>query len=164
MKVALYSGNHAGDALSVRAGWWLTRKAQKGPYAMVTHVEAVHAEHPDGSVTIASASIRDEGVRAKRVILNPLHWWIADVPAWDTARSIALLDETRGEPYDWRGALATCLPGSPSSPHGFCNAWVGYPFLEASATFGPHQFAAIAFSLGRNATIDFFKSRDGTPV
>ena len=159
MKVALFVGDHKGDDLLVRSGWWLTRLAQKGEYDRVTHVEAIHAEHTDGSVKIASASVRDKGVRGKDVQLNPLHWRIADVRSWDVARSIELLVQTDGETYDWRGAFATCMPGSPASPHGFCNAWVGYPFLKASATFGPHHFAAVCLSLGRDVTQDFFRSR-----
>ena len=159
MKTAHYIGSHAGDKLAVRAGAWLTRKVQKGPYGIVTHVEAIHAEHADGSVTIASASLRDGGVRSKRVLLNPAHWMIVDVPAWDVKRSVELLVRTEGMPYDWRGALATCLPGSPDTSRAFCNKWVGWPYLLASETFGPHHFAAICLSLGRDVTQQFFAQR-----
>ena len=159
MKVALYVGNHANDSLKSRIGWWLTRKAQKGPYAIVTHVEAIHEEHSDGSVTIASSSIMDGGVRSKLVTLKADMWIIVDVPSWDVNKSITLLNETRGQPYDWRGALATCLPGSPEDGRWFCNEWTAYPFIKASATFGPHHFAAIALSLGTDITDEFFESR-----
>lgn len=146
------------DSWLVRAGWRLTRLVQKGMFGHVTHVEAIHAEHPDGSVTIASASIRDGGVRSKVTRLDPDHWRIVDVPQWETRRSADLLLQTRGAPYDWRGALATCMPGSPQTGRWFCNAWVAAPFLEAPATFGPHQFAAICLSLGRDITNEFFRS------
>ena len=159
MKVALYIGDHSSDNFTVRAGWWLTKKAQKGPYAKVTHVEAIHEEHLDGSVTIASSSLREGGVRAKRVVLKEGAWIIVDVPSWDVGKSVALLAETLGQPYDWRGALATCLPGTHIDGRWFCNEFVGYPFIKASATFGPHHFAAIALSLGTDVTDDFFKSR-----
>jgi hypothetical protein len=157
--VALFTGNHAEDGSLTRIGWWLTQKAQKGPYGYITHVEAIHKEHLDGSVTIASASLRDKGVRAKQVVLNPLNWMIVDVPQWDVQKSIDLLYWTRGMPYDWRGALATCLPGSPDANSAYCNQWVGRPFIEASQTFGPHHFAAICLSLGKNVTTKFFESR-----
>lgn len=159
MKVALFVGDHAADGWLARLGWYVTRRVQKGPYAEVTHCEAIHAEHDDGSVTIASASLRDGGVRGKRVRLNPAHWRIVDVPAWDAQASIALLAHTNGQKYDWRGALATCLPGSPDASRWFCNAWVGHPYLLASQTFGPHHFAAIALTLGRDVTRDFFAQR-----
>lgn len=159
MKVALFIGDHTNDSLAVRAGWWLTRLAQKGPYDRVTHVEAVHAEHADGTVTLASASVRDDGVRAKRTWLNPANWQIVDVPQWDVNLSAELLAHTNGLPYDWRGALATCLPSSPQDGRWFCSEWVGAPFLKAPATFGPHQFAAVALSLGRDVSAEFFSQR-----
>ena len=159
MKVALFIGDHKSDTWPVRAGWWITRKVQKGPYAKVTHCEAIHAEHADGSVTIASASLRDGGVRVKRVRLNPAHWQIVNVPFWDVARSMDFLAETNRMPYDLRGAIATAFLGSEDRTRWFCNEWVGKPFLRASANFGPHQFAAVALSLGRDVTQEFFRSR-----
>ena len=159
MKVALYIGDHAADPLPVRAGWWITRRVQKGPYAGVTHCEAIHAEHADGSVTIASASLRDGGVRAKRARLNPAHWQIVDVPFWDVVRSQDFFAETNGLPYDLRGAIATAFLGSEDRTRYFCNEWVGKPFLRASANFGPHQFAAVCLSLGRDVTNNFFIDR-----
>lgn len=159
MKVALYIGDHATDGWLVRAGWAITRFVQKGPYSGVTHVEAIHAEHGDGSVTIASASVRDGGVRQKRTVLEPTHWRIVEVPSWPLSSSLDLLHRTNGLPYDWRGAIATAFLGSQDNRRWFCNEWVGHPYLMASANFGPHQFAAVALSLGRETTVDFFKSR-----
>lgn len=159
MLAAHYIGSHAGDKLAVRAGAWLTRKVQKGPYGIVTHVEAIHAEHNDGSVTIASSSLRDGGVRTKQVTLNPLHWMIVDVPAWDMEQSIDLLFETAGDKYDLRGAIATAFIGSPERGKWYCNQWVGQPYLVAAQTFAPHHFAAICLSLGRDVTQQFFKDR-----
>ncbi|UUZ75551.1 hypothetical protein LP414_27935 [Polaromonas sp. P1(28)-13] len=98
-------------------------------------------------------------MRDKLVRLNPNHWLIVDVPQWDVRLSIDLLARTRGALYDWRGALATCLPGSPDSRRWFCNEWVGEPYVRAPATFGPHHFAAICLSLGRDVTAEFFAAR-----
>lgn len=159
MKVAFYIGNHAADGILACIGWWITRRVQKGPYGAVTHCEAIHEEHPDGSVTIASASLRDKGVRSKRVTLNPAHWWIVDVPQWDVALSVALLTVTQGSDYDLRGAVATAFIGSQDSAKWFCNEWVAFPYLKAPATFGPHHLAALALSLGTEVTHEFFGSR-----
>lgn len=159
MKIVHYIGNHAADTYAVRLGWWLTRRAQKGPFSEITHVEAIHEEHTDGSVTIASASLRDGGVRPKITRLNPLHWRVVDVPLWELERSVELLRRTRGQKYDWRGALATMLPGSEDAGRWFCNEWVGAPFIEASATFCPAQFAAISLGIGRDVTREFFGAR-----
>lgn len=159
MKIAHYTGDHAGEGWLARAGVALTRLGQKGLYGDITHTEAIHEEYTDGSVTIASASFRDGGVRSKRVTLNPSHWLITDVPPWDVAQSIALLDRTKGWPYDLRGALATLLPGRPSDKAYFCTRWVSTPFLQAAGSFGPHHLAAICLSIGRDITTDFFGSR-----
>lgn len=161
MKLALYIGNHDTDSLSVRAGWWITRKVQKGPFSGVTHVEAIHDEYPDGSVKIVSSSLREGGVRAKRVVLTPGCWTIVDVPVWDVEKSKALFAETAGQGYDMRGAVATVFLGSPEHGRWFCNEWVSAPYLQAPATFGPNQFAAISLSLGVDATRSFFESRMG---
>ena len=159
MKISLYVGDHAKDDWLARFGWAITRYTQKGPYGDVTHVEAIHAEHADGTVTMASASLRDGGVRAKTVRLNPAHWMIADVPQWDVQDSIDFLAQTNGAPYDWRGAWATRLPGSGDDSAWFCNEWVSAPFLQASDTFGPHHLASICLSLGRDVTQAFFLNR-----
>lgn len=159
MKVALFVGDHAADSLLVRIGSWLTQLVQKGPYGHVTHCEAIHAEHDDGSVTIASASVRDGGVRSKQIRLNPAHWWIVDVPQWDVAKSIYFLADTDGEKYDWRGAIATVFLGSQDNSRWFCNEHVAAPFILASGTLSPSQFAAIVLSLGQDVTAEFFGAR-----
>lgn len=159
MIIAHYTGDHSGDSWPARLGVALTRFGQKGPYGHVTHTEAIHAEHTDGTVTIASASLRDGGVRDKQVLLNPDHWFVTDVPQWGVQASIDLLAKTRGCPYDLWGAIATQLPGTQSSTAYFCNEWVGTPFLKAAGTFGPHQFAAICMSIGQDITTEFFNQR-----
>lgn len=159
MKVALFVGDHAADTLLVRAGWWLTRKFQQGPYARVTHVEGILDEYADGSVLIGSASLRDGGVRDKTARLNPSHWIIADVPRWDVSKSIAHMAKMRGKKYDSRGAVASVFLGSQDPGREFCNEHVGAPHLLAAGTFSPSQFAAICLTLGTDVTEDFFKAR-----
>ncbi len=160
MLVAHYIGVQQDAPLLAQAGWYVTRKTQKGRYARVTHCEAIHDLHPDGSVTMASSSLSDKGVRPKTLFLKREHWLIADVESWDVERSRILLLETRGQPYDWRGAWATRMPGSENSLQWFCSEWVAYPYLHASATFGPHHLAAITFSIGRDVTDDFHAERE----
>lgn len=159
MLIAHYIGNHAKDTLLVRAGWWITRLVQRGAYKAVTHVEAVHAVNADGTVTIASASLRDGGVRTKHnVRLNPAHWLIVDVPVWDVQKSIDWFAFNDGLPYDWRGALATVLPGTQSDNGWFCNEAVGASVgTKDPQIFGPAQFAAITLSIGFDATNEFFQ-------
>jgi hypothetical protein len=162
VKVALYIGDHAQDGLLTRLGWAATRLAQKGPYDQVTHVEAIHLELSDGTVDIASASLRDEArVRTKKgVQLDPGHWWIVDMPAWSTTGSREWFREHDGAPYDKRGAVATVLPGHPKGGYFFCNHAVGASAgQKAAAYYTPAQFAGICFTFGRDVTLDFFMAR-----
>ena len=158
MLVAHYIGAHRGDSLHVRLGWAAVRAVQRGDFRRVTHVESILQEHDDGTVTIASSSLRDGGVRAKRVSLKPGHWLIADVPQWDVVRALALLDETEGWPYDLLGAMATVLPTRQAGRRYFCSEWVAAPFLRSPHTFGPAQLAAITMSIGRDVTHEFFSA------
>lgn len=163
MKVALYIGDHKQDALMVRLGWWITRMGQKGEYAQVTHVEAILAEHADGSVDIGSSSIRDGGVRIKeRVFLNQDHWIIADVPKWSAKKARKWFVEHAGEKYDTRGAFATAFPIQWTQPNRwFCNQAVGASAgMKSPEVFGPSQFAAAILSFGSNVTAEFFNPRN----
>lgn len=161
MLIAHYVGNHAGDDLLARAGWYLTRNTQRGQYKDVTHVEAILGTWSDGKVDIGSASLRDGAcVRIKeRVALVPGNWRIAKVDTWSMAKSLEWFAAHRGEPYDWRGALATRIPGHSQAGAWFCNQAVAAPFLKEPQTFGPHHFAAITFSLGVDWTEQFFAER-----
>lgn len=161
MKILLYTGDHAKDGLAARAGWWLTQLGQKGEFGYITHTETIHEEHSDGSVTIVSSSLRDGGVRSKRVFLNPNHWRVADMPQWPVGKSQDFFGETKGDPYDLRGAVATLLPGAPKAGHWFCSQWIAHPFLRSAATFGPHLLAALVMSLGREISAPFFRDREG---
>jgi hypothetical protein len=159
MLTAHYIASHQGDTLSVRAGWAFTRLVQRGHYKRCTHSEAIHGLQTDGSVTIASSSVRDGGVRAKRVHLTAGKWLIIDVPAWDVQRSMELLARTEGHGYDMLGAVSTALLAGQREDKWFCNEWVAHPFLPSAYIFGPAQFAALCASQGRDVTEQFFKDR-----
>lgn len=161
MKIACYIGAHAKDDLLTRIGWAVTRFVQKGSFRRVTHVEAILEEHPDGKVTIGSASLRDEGVRVKTAQLDPMHWIIIDVPAWDVAKSQLWFAEHAGEAYDWRGAFVTWLPATwDREDQWFCNEAVGASVGVVDPDIhGPSQFASMALSFGRDVTKEFFSAR-----
>lgn len=163
MRIAFYTGNHAGNGWCARFGWWITQLVQKGTYGHITHCEAIHAEYDDGSVLIAGASLKDGGVRTKRIYLNPDHWRIVDMPTWSLERSLELMTLTRGMLYDIRGAVATAFIGAPKQGREFCSGWLGRPYLQASTTFGPHHLAAICLSIGKDVTTDFFTNRKAQP-
>lgn len=74
-----YVGNHAQDTLAVRLGWAATRLVQRGQFARVTHVEGYYGANDQGQAIIASASLRDGGVRVKSAALDPANWVAIDV-------------------------------------------------------------------------------------
>jgi hypothetical protein len=159
MLIAHYIGNHSADPLNVRLGWACVRLVQKGAFSRVTHCEAILREYGAGVADIASSSLRDGGVRKKEnVALDPGNWKIADVPLFDAAKAAEWFAEHDGAPYDFRGALATVLPGRTQAGHFFCNYSVGAApgVLLTPECFTPAQFAAICFSLGRDVTDEFF--------
>ena len=71
MLIAHYIGPPK-PGLAAWIGWHLTVLAQKAPYDLCTHTEAIHALHADGTSTIASSSLADKGVRIKRGALAPV--------------------------------------------------------------------------------------------
>lgn len=149
MKVALFTGTHAGAAWTVRLACWLIRFAQKGALGNVSHVEAILAQYPDGSVDLASSVALEGGVRIKRAVLDPTQWRIVDVPQWDAAKARAWFDAHAGEPYDWRGAFAAIMPGHRKSGEWFCNEAVGASVgVVEPQTFTPATFAALCLTLG----------------
>lgn len=153
MRVALYVGTHAGSAWYIRAAAWLVRVAQKGSLDRVVHVEAILAEHADGSVDIASSVYAEGGVRIRRAVLNPAEWRVVDVPGWDATKARAWFEQHAGEPYDWRGALATVLPGHDATGW-FCNEAVGASVaVPEPQTFTPSTFAALCLAFGRDLAI-----------
>lgn len=160
MKIALYIGNHTKDNPSVRLGWWLTRLVQKGEFANVTHVEAILAEHDDGTVTIGSASIRDGGVRTKRCHLTPEHWIIVDVPRWSVTKARNWFIKHNGEKYDIRGAFASAFPIQwKQKDRWFCNEAVGASAgVKSPEVMGPCQFSVMAIDGGKDVTEEFFNA------
>lgn len=161
MKIAHYIGDHRKDTLSVQIGWAATRLVQRGLYKRVTHCEAILKEYIDGFVDIASASLRDGGVRTKHVKLTKGDWFIVDVPHWDAGEALLWFSEHNGKPYDLRGALATVLPWRQKKDRWFCNEAVGASVgLAEPHIFGPAQFAAICMTLGHDVTDKFFEAKN----
>lgn len=158
LKIALYIGDHKEDSWDVRLGWFMTRLVQwvslilrfkPTTYAKVTHTECILAEHPDGSVDIASASIRDGFcVRTKKnVFLVPGNWIIRDKPEWDVERARDWFIEHDGELYDWRGAAVCWLPVLWSmAKRWFCNQACGEAVGVKNPRSMPAEFAETVMS------------------
>lgn len=156
-----YIGKHRKDDIAARAGWALVRLAQvRATYRRVTHVEAVLAGTA-AACTIASASLRDKGVRIKTTDMTAGSWIAIDVPGWSSVATAEWFAEHSGERYDWRGALASVLWFLPhKAAQWFCNESIG----AAVGLVDPHRltpaaFMALAMSLpgSRDVTAEFFK-------
>jgi hypothetical protein len=147
MIILAYVGNHANDSLFARLGWAITRLVQRGRFKRVTHVEGYYGEY-DGRALIASASLRDGGVRLKYARLDRENWIAVEVPDWDAGPSLKFILDHTGEKYDLRGALATVLLFGQSQTRWFCNEILGASVgLESPEIFGPAQFMALALSM-----------------
>lgn len=143
-----YVGNHAQDTLSARLGWAATRLVQRGQFARVTHVEGYYGANDQGQAIIASASLRDGGVRVKAADLTRVNWVAVDVPCWGAKRSLAFILPHVGEKYDLRGALATVFLSGQDDDRWFCNELLGASAgLVSPDIFGPAQFFALALSM-----------------
>lgn len=160
MLTAHYTGPAKPGAFS-RLGWWLTRTGQKKPYAHVTHTEAIHALYNDGSVLMASSSVADHGVRVKRVVLDPSHWIVVDVPLWEVQESIDYFAKqiAAGTGYDLFGAAASLLPGKEKGNKLFCTEAVLAPFVPAAHYYFPAVGLSTCLGLGEEVTEDFFRER-----
>jgi len=167
MKVALFTGNHTKDAPGVRLGHWLTLATQKGG-CRVTHGEAIVREHADGTVDIASATLRKEapggktGVRIKeRVRLQRGNWRIFDMPMLDSEESLAWFMNHKGAGYDRRGAFVSVLPFWWSTEdeffcyHSICES---VKIKYGAAQTGP-TFEAMMERFGLDVTEEFFNAR-----
>lgn len=150
MKVALFIGNHSKDSWTIRLGWFLTRLTQRGRFRNVTHSEAILEDHPDGTTTIGSASLREGGVRMKRCTLNKSNWMVVNVPTWSAEKAKAWFIEHQGAKYDKRGALATILPclGGDSNSY-FCHESVGESVeFKGAAMLTCSEFAEVVVHFG----------------
>ena len=152
MKIAFYIGSHKKDTLLVRLGWALIRLVQRGVFSKVTHVEAILAEHEDGSVDIGSASLRDNGVRIKhKVFLLPSNWIVIEVPVFNAIAAKTWFEKHNGKRYDTLGAFASAFPFRLNSANKwFCNEAVGAAVgLNSPEIFGPAQFASICDTMSK---------------
>ncbi|MFT3758441.1 hypothetical protein [Thauera sp.] len=122
MKLALYKGRgNLGNAL-IR--WWT-----KSPYS--------HCELVIGEIWYSS-SVRDGGVRAKRLEPNPAHWDYIELPWADAEQVQWYFRSTQGEPYGWLDLIKRQVFNRPGNDFGaFCSEWCA----EALGLPTPQQYS-----------------------
>lgn len=122
--LAMYKGRKHGRGLGVQ--WlrfqdWLIRTVTRSPYS---HCEIAVKPHPWASVyKCYSASARDGGVRMKVMDLPLCQWDLIPLPAEVEGRVIEQYGRTRGERYDWRGAIGAVFGKRGSDKKWFCSEW-----------------------------------------
>ena len=72
-----------------------------------------------------SSSIRDGGVRAKRIDFDPAHWDFVALPDEFAPRILAHYQATRGASYGWRDLLLSQVlnMGKDEDGAAFCSEW-----------------------------------------
>ena len=123
MRLALYKGKGT-------VGNWLIRWWTKSPYS--------HCELVIGGVAYSS-SLRDGGVRAKRMFFDLEHWSFIELPWADPVAVLRYFEQTQGEPYGWRDLLWRQVFNRPGDSYGqFCGEWCAAALgLQNPQTFSP---------------------------
>ena len=125
VRLALYKPHRWYDIGGRLICWW-------------THSPYSHCELVIGDVGYSS-SIRDGGVRAKRIEFDPAHWDFIGLPWAHEFEVKAFFAQTAGAPYGWTDlVLRQVLNKGGDSPGYFCSEWVAAALgLPNPQTFNP---------------------------
>jgi hypothetical protein len=141
MQIAFYKGRSR--IFNRFVSWWTS-----GTYS---HCEAVFelGHGLSGPVLCWSSSWMDGGVRPKVMVLDPEHWDVIDVPAFDEATVLHWFLEHDRDGYDAIGLLSTSSPIRQSQRRWFCNEAIGTAGgLKEAWRFNPNSFVRICEALG----------------
>jgi identified by metaGeneAnnotator len=118
--LALYKGRKSGrtpKALAMRLADWVIRKATRSIYS---HCEiAVHLS--GGGYACYSSSIRDGGVRVKKMDLPSEKWDLIELPGVTAVDLDRVWQAAQGKRYDWSGAIGTVLKIRQRPDKWFCS-------------------------------------------
>jgi hypothetical protein len=136
----LYKGNHDKDTWLVRFGWWLTRRMQRGEFKQITHTEVILAGDNYKRCSIASASVRDGGVRIKENLsLTKGNWLAYEVAKFDAARSRYWFEAHVGEKYNIVAAAATKLTWFQGIALGLAGWFCNWSCLASCGLLGAYK-------------------------
>lgn len=112
-----------------------------------SHAELVLREFDDGTCLCASSSVRDGGVRYKRMALHMEHWDLVNIYG-DRAEAIRWMNRRQGRRYDWIGLIRTRFGWIPDNQlKYFCTESVASMLgLEDAASYGPKKLYHTAVS------------------
>ena len=122
--IAFYKGK--GEIGNAAIRWW-------------THSQYSHCELiVDGMAY--SSSIRDKGVRAKRIDFDPAHWDFVSLPWASAGRVLGYFARTQDESYSWIDLLRSHVfnRGDDEPGAAFCSDWCAAALgLPNSTTLSP---------------------------
>lgn len=135
----------------------------RGPYS---HCEVVLETYPDGSVLCASASLRDDGVRCKRMVLKPHHWDALVVPEHRGFSLDAIQDWFRrheGRKYDVLGVFFFIGVMPHAEDRWFCSEAVGEACgIPDAWRFDPNRLHALLRLVGQTCALPSHKASSET--
>lgn len=129
----------------------VTRCFTKGDYS---HCELVierreftsggHYEH-DVVYDCYSSSVQDGGVRCKKINVRDGKWDLVLLPNVTENQIKAYFSQTKGQAYDWWGALGVVLGIKEKRSKYFCSEWCFNALMnsEDGWRFSPNQLATI---------------------
>lgn len=129
----------------------VTRCFTKGDYS---HCELVikrreftsggHYEH-DVVYDCYSSSVQDGGVRCKQINVRDGKWDLVLLPNVAESQIKAYFNQTKGQAYDWWGALGVVLGIKEKRSKYFCSEWCFNALMnsEDGWRFSPNQLATI---------------------
>ncbi|AOJ13140.1 hypothetical protein [Burkholderia vietnamiensis] len=139
MLFAFYKGHGAIVDRAIR--WW-----QRGPYS---HVEAVLADHDNGTFECASSS-RDTGVRIATLALPAAEWDVLEMPA-DVDAVRGWFETRTGAGYDWFGIFGFVLRPVIGEPgRYFCSEAIASALgINEPWRLDPNGFADLVAAIAR---------------
>lgn len=151
--LALYKGKRDGKGLSVlkdRFFDWLIRKATKGQYshceiAVECEINFTDRYSSDIVYDCYSSSVRDGGVRCKRINLNDDKWDLVLLTGVTSEQIEYYYKLTKGRKYDWFGAIGVIFCTPERRDRFFCSEWCAnaISYNNEGWRFSPNHLAAI---------------------
>ena len=149
--LALYKGRRDGawykpDIAAAHFADWAVRLLTRSPYS---HCELA-VPRDDEQYDCYSSSIRDGGVRVKTMPLPLSKWDLTPIRQANAYAELAShFAATRGQAYDWPGALGIVLPTRQHAQKWFCSEWCAAALgLPDPARYSPAALAAHFRRLG----------------
>lgn len=129
----------------------VTRCFTKGDYShcelVVERREFTRGSHYDNEVVYDcySSSVQDGGVRCKQINVRDGKWDLVLIPSVTESQIKAYFNQTKGQAYDWRGALGVILGIKEKRSKYFCSEWCFNAVMNSKDgwRFSPNQLATI---------------------